>query len=185
MIEPGITDCGSASQRSSVPSSHTIPPLPLAKASEYLNSPTSPALRPTTPNRFGPCRFPPSAAATWQVPQDFLNCASAPARSTESALAGPHAATQPNKPRNQRWRMVSPSVSQQVRDRQFIRTDAQTVLAAYYNSGTRAGCTRQRHRTREGKMGKIIMAAASILLIVSGPSAIAGNMTLKLVERAT
>jgi allene oxide cyclase len=34
-------------------------------------------------------------------------------------------------------------------------------------------------------MGKIIMALAGVLLIVSGPSAIAGNTTLKLVERAT
>ena len=34
-------------------------------------------------------------------------------------------------------------------------------------------------------MGKIIMALAGVLLIVSGPSASADNMTLKLVERAT
>jgi hypothetical protein len=34
-------------------------------------------------------------------------------------------------------------------------------------------------------MGKIIMALAGVLLIVSGPSASAGNTTLKLVERAT
>jgi hypothetical protein len=34
-------------------------------------------------------------------------------------------------------------------------------------------------------MGKIIMALAGVLLIVSGPSASAGDMTLKLVERAT
>src|SRR5688572_8041784 len=141
MIAPGITDCGSASQRSSVPSSQTMPPLPLANASEYLNSATSPALRPTTPNRFGPCRGAPSAAATWQVPQDFLNCVSAAARSTPSAHAARSRITvQPAHPMIPVSRIVHP-LRPDSHPEHSTAWRASPVLAAYYGPDSAAKST--------------------------------------------
>src|ERR1700712_1156436 len=83
MTVPGMTACGLVSHGSRWAASQTKPAL--ANPGEYWNPGWLPALRPTTPYRFGPCRFAAPWALAWQVPHWRPNSV---APSAEAALSG-------------------------------------------------------------------------------------------------